>query len=42
MLGCGIALALLEPSVEIGDEVVVDVRGTPLPMSVVKTPFLHG
>jgi aminomethyltransferase len=42
VLGCGIALALLEPSIEIGDELVVDVRGTPLPMSVVKTPFLHG
>jgi aminomethyltransferase len=42
VLGCGIALALLEPSIEIGDELVVDVRGTPLPMSVVKTPFVHG
>jgi aminomethyltransferase len=42
VLGCGIALAFLKPSIGIGDEVGVDVRGTPLPMAVVKTPFHHG
>ncbi len=37
----GIALALLEPSVELGDEVVVDVRGRPVSASVVKPPFVQ-
>lgn len=36
----GIALALLDRSVADGDEVVVDVRGRPLPCRVVKPPFI--
>ncbi len=39
LLGRGIALALLDPSLEVGDKVSVDVRGTPLPMELVKMPF---
>ncbi len=39
VLGRGIALALLAPDVEIGDEVVIDVRGRDLPAEVVKPPF---
>lgn len=37
----GIALALLDPSVTEGDEVVVDVRGRPLRCQVVKPPFVQ-
>ncbi|NLX00263.1 MAG: glycine cleavage system aminomethyltransferase GcvT [Actinomycetales bacterium] len=36
----GIALALLERSVAVGDEVVIDVRGRDLPAQVVKPPFV--
>jgi len=36
----GIALALLAPSVQTGDEVVVDVRGRDVPATVVKPPFV--
>lgn len=36
----GIALALIDPSVGMGDEVFVDVRGKQLPFSVVKAPFV--
>jgi aminomethyltransferase len=36
----GIGLALLDRSVGEGDEVVVDIRGRPAPMSVVKPPFV--
>jgi aminomethyltransferase len=36
----GIALALLEPSVTAGDEVLVDVRGRPARFRVVKPPFV--
>ena len=36
----GIALAFLDRSVSIGDDVEVDVRGTRLPGSVVKLPFV--
>ena len=37
----GIALALLEPSVGLGDEVVVDVRGREVAATVVKPPFVQ-
>jgi aminomethyltransferase len=36
----GIALALLEPSVAVGDEVTVDVRGRASAMRVVAPPFV--
>lgn len=36
----GIALALMDPSVEIGDEVVVDVRGRAAAFTVVRPPFV--
>ena len=36
----GIALAFLPPSVEIGDEVAIDVRGEAVPATVVKPPFV--
>jgi aminomethyltransferase len=39
-LKTGIALALLARSVSEGDEVVVDVRGKPATMTVVKPPFV--
>jgi aminomethyltransferase len=39
-LRTGIALALLSRSVSEGDEVVVDVRGKPATMTVVKPPFV--
>jgi aminomethyltransferase len=39
-LRTGIALALLSRSVSEGDEVVVDVRGKPSAMTVVKPPFV--
>lgn len=38
----GIALALLDPSVAVGDLVLVDVRGKPCAMRVVKPPFVDG
>lgn len=37
----GIALALLERSVAVGDEVVIDVRGRELPAEVTKPPFVE-
>ena len=37
----GIGLALLDRAVEAGDEVVVDVRGRPSTMRVVRPPFVH-
>lgn len=37
----GIALALLDRSVKLGDEVVIDVRGRELPAQVVKPPFIE-
>ncbi|HAN70363.1 MAG TPA: glycine cleavage system aminomethyltransferase GcvT [Actinobacteria bacterium] len=37
----GIALALLDPSIEVDDEVVVDVRGRPSRFRVVKPPFVQ-
>lgn len=36
----GIALALIDPSVGVDDEVFVDVRGKKLPFDVVKAPFV--
>ncbi len=39
-LGCGIALAFVDPSVAEGDAVVIDVRGTELPATCVPTPFV--
>ncbi|MEZ5115470.1 MAG: glycine cleavage system aminomethyltransferase GcvT [Candidatus Nanopelagicales bacterium] len=40
-LRTGIGLALLDPSVAEGDEVVVDVRGRPERFAVVKPPFVR-
>jgi aminomethyltransferase len=40
VLGHGIAMALLDPRVAEGDELVVDLRGTPLPARVVPMPFV--
>lgn len=40
VLGHGIALALVDPSVKIGSEVNVEVRGQSLPGRIVKTPFV--
>ncbi|QYG95523.1 glycine cleavage system aminomethyltransferase GcvT [Iamia sp. SCSIO 61187] len=39
-LGHGIALAFVPPDVAIGDRLAIDVRGTEVPATVVKTPFL--
>lgn len=36
----GIALAFVSPTVEIGDEVAIDIRGTAVPAKVVKPPFV--
>lgn len=40
VLGHGIALALLDPSCQIGDEIVIDVRGSELPGRIVDLPFV--
>jgi aminomethyltransferase len=40
-LGHGIALAFLPPDVEEGAEVAIDVRGTQVPATVVRTPFVR-
>ena len=40
-LSVGIALALVDPSVKIGDHVELDVRGRRLAMEVVKPPFVQ-
>lgn len=40
VLGAGIALAFVEPEVEVGEEVTIDVRGTSVPAIVVETPFV--
>ncbi len=37
----GIGLALLAPTVGLGDEVVIDVRGRAVPATVVKPPFVQ-
>jgi len=39
MLGHGIALAYLRPSIEVGDAVEIEARGSLLPAQVVETPF---
>ena len=39
MLGCGIAMALVDPSVEVGDDVSIDARGKPVAAKVVEMPF---
>jgi aminomethyltransferase len=39
-LGTGIALAYLEASVDVGDDVVIDVRGRDLAATVVRPPFV--
>lgn len=39
--GVGIGMAYLDRAIEIGDTVDVDVRGTRLPVEVVKPPFLE-
>jgi len=41
VLGHGIALALVEPAVAIGEVVEIDVRGTALPGRVVAVPFVR-
>src|SRR4051812_44142757 len=41
VLGHGIALAFVPPTLDEGAAVTVDVRGTPLPGTVVKTPFVR-
>ena len=40
-LKIGIALALVEPSVKIGDSLSLDVRGRALAVEVVKPPFVQ-
>ncbi|WP_419928552.1 glycine cleavage system aminomethyltransferase GcvT [Candidatus Poriferisocius sp.] len=40
MLEMGIALAFVPPDADIGDELAVDMRGTPTPATVVKLPFV--
>lgn len=40
-LKVGVALALLDRSVALGDEVVIDVRGRAVPAEVVKPPFVE-
>ena len=40
-LRCGIGLALLDPAVAEGSAVLVDVRGRPSTMEVVRPPFVH-
>lgn len=39
-LGHGIALAFVPPTVEVGDEVAIDVRGKAVPARVVELPFV--
>ena len=41
VLGCGIALALVDPSVVVGDEVGIDSRGTVMAAEVVDLPFVR-
>lgn len=40
VLGCGIAMALVEPMVAIGDEVTIQARGSELGGTVVEVPFV--
>jgi aminomethyltransferase len=39
-LGHAIALAFLDPAIDVGDEVMVDVRGSDVAATVVATPFV--
>lgn len=39
-LGHGIALAFVDPSIEVGDALTVDLRGKEIPAEVVKVPFV--
>jgi len=41
VLECGIALAFVDPSVVVGDEVAIDVRGQAVPAVCVPTPFVR-
>jgi aminomethyltransferase len=41
ILGQGIALAFVPPAVDVGAEVEIDVRGRPVPATVVKLPFIQ-
>jgi aminomethyltransferase len=40
VLGCGIALAFVEPGTEPGDQLTIDVRGTQVPATCVELPFV--
>lgn len=40
VLGCGIAMALLDPSIDVGDEVSIQARGSELAGRVVEMPFV--
>ena len=40
ILECGIALAFVDPSVQVGDDLAIDVRGEPMPARCVELPFL--
>jgi aminomethyltransferase len=40
VLGHGIALGFVPPTMDLGDDVVVDVRGTPLAGRIVRLPFV--
>jgi aminomethyltransferase len=42
VLGCGIALALVDPGVELGDPLSIDARGSTLAATVVELPFVRG
>jgi aminomethyltransferase len=39
-LGCGIALGFVDPAVEVGDELTIDVRGEEMPATCVGLPFV--
>lgn len=41
-LGNGVALALVEPSIELGQALTLDIRGRRLGVQVVKPPFVEG
>lgn len=41
-LGCGIAFAFVQPTLDLGTEVEVDARGQLLGARIVATPFVHG
>ncbi len=39
-LEIGIALAFVEPGIEVGDQVTVDMRGTEVPATITALPFV--